>query len=133
MHRHFFKVLVPLLAIAVVAIPATGALAGGGAVELANQVTIKRSSPTFHGSVKSLRAGCLPNRRVKLYRKQPGKKRRLLGKDQTDRNGKWVIREDKPLRPGTYWAVVKRIEGVVGGTLYACVKARSQAIIVKQH
>lgn len=55
------------------------------------KVIISLKTPAFHGKLKSSRSACRANRKVKLFRKKPGRDR-LLGTDKTNAKAKWSIR-----------------------------------------
>ncbi len=115
---------------------ATPALAGGGGggpgsvTASRSRVTISKRPPAFHGRVKSPSGGelCTDHRRVKLYRQRPGKNK-LLGRDKTNRHARWEI-DVTPLRPGAYYAKVKRTETVTVGGTFVCRQDRSRTVVV---
>ncbi len=52
-------------------------------------------------------SGCLGSRTVKMYREKSGKKKQL-GKDTSEDNGKWAIPVGKNLTSGAYYATVAK-------------------------
>jgi hypothetical protein len=51
-------------------------------------VTIDQSEFVFFGTVSSPRPGCVPNRLVKLFRRNPDT---LVGSDTTGQDGNWEV------------------------------------------
>ncbi len=118
---------------AVLALAFSGATFGvAGAtntVEIDSQIVLRESFPAFHGKVKSSNAACTQDRRVKVFKKKRSGGRKLLGKTQTDLNGKWEVIVD-PLSSGAYLAVVKQRSEGTAGTVFVCLRDRSQVAVV---
>jgi len=57
------------------------------------------------GTIDSPQADCVPDRKVKLYRKRNGDKKKL-GSDKTDADGKWKVKLSN-LKNGKYFYEVK--------------------------
>ena len=97
-------VLAALVALAAVAlVPATASSAGKNSTK----IVVSLKFPAFHGTLGSPRSACLGSRTVKLYRERNGKKK-LLGKDSSEDNGKWAIPVGKNLTSGAYYATVDK-------------------------
>jgi hypothetical protein len=99
------RVLLTILAVALAAalLPALASGAGKNSTKIA--VSLK--FPAFHGKLSSPRQACLGSRTVKMYRQLNGKKK-LLGKDTSEDNGKWAIPAGKNLTSGAYYATVAK-------------------------
>jgi hypothetical protein len=97
------RALLAVLAVAVATalLPALAAGAGANSTKIA--VSLK--FPAFHGKLNSPRSACLGSRAVKMYREKGGKKK-LLGSDTSEDNGKWAIPVGKNLTSGSYYASV---------------------------
>jgi hypothetical protein len=95
--------------IAVVALAAMLALptAGMGAGKNSTKIVVSLKFPTFHGKLSAPRKACLGSRTVKMYRERSGKKK-LLGSDTSEDNGKWAIPVGKNLTSGSYYATVAK-------------------------
>src|SRR3978361_1739779 len=99
--RALFAVLAVALAAAL--LPAL-ASAGG---KSSTKIVVSLKFPAFHGKLTSPRQACLGSRTVKLYREKSGKKKQL-GKDTSEDNGKWAIPVGKNLTSGAYYATVAK-------------------------
>ncbi|HEU4393005.1 MAG TPA: hypothetical protein VFR04_05135 [Solirubrobacterales bacterium] len=71
------------------------------------KVVVSLKFPAFHGKLTSSRQSCLGSRKVKMYRERNGKKK-LLGSDTSEDNGKWAIPVGKNLTSGAYFATVAK-------------------------
>ena len=100
--RILFAVFVAALAVAL--LPAVSA---SGAGKNSTKIVVSLKFPAFHGTLTSPRQGCLGSRKVKMYRERNGKKK-LLGKDSSEDNGKWAIPAGKNLTSGAYYATVAK-------------------------
>lgn len=100
--RALFAVLVVALAAAL--LPAVSAFGAGNA---STKIVVSLKFPAFHGKLTSSRKGCLGSRKVKMYREKSGKKKQL-GKDTSEDNGKWAIPVGKNLTSGSYYATVDK-------------------------
>jgi hypothetical protein len=98
--RALFAVLAVALATAL--LPAVSAL---GASNASTKIVVSLKFPAFHGKLSSSRQGCLGSRKVTMYREAKGKKKQL-GKDTSEDNGKWAIPVGKNLTSGAYYATV---------------------------
>jgi len=85
------------------ALPAVASSAGKNTTTIA--VSLK--FPAFHGNLGSPRKACLGSRKVTMYRERSGKKK-VLGKDTSEDNGKWAIPVGKNLTSGSYYATVDK-------------------------
>jgi len=99
--RAVLAVLVVALAVALV--PAVASSAGKNSTK----IVVSLKFPAFHGKLSAPRKGCLGSRQVKMYREKSGKKK-LLGKDTSEDNGKWGIPVGKNLTSGAYYATVAK-------------------------
>ena len=95
--------LIVLLIVAAL-VPAGSALAAG---KNTTKIVVSLKFPAFHGKLTSSRQGCLGSRKVKMYREKGGKKK-LLGQDTSEDNGKWAIPVGKNLTSGAYYATVAK-------------------------
>jgi hypothetical protein len=100
------RALFAVLAVAVVAalLPAVSA---SGAGKNSTRIVVSLKFPAFHGKLASPRQGCLGSRTVKMYRELNGKKK-LLGRDKSEDNGKWAVPAGKNLTSGAYYATVAK-------------------------
>lgn len=89
--------------VALAMLPAAASSAGKNSTKII--VSIK--FPAFHGKLTSPRQACLGSRTVKMYRERNGKKK-LLGRDTSEDNGKWSIPVGKNLTSGSYYATVAK-------------------------
>ncbi len=115
--------------LALVALPGIALAGAGQTVELGSHVKIRDGFPAFHGKVKAHNAACVEQRRVKLFKERRNGGRKLLGFDQTDNDGKWLVEVD-PLKSGAYFAVAKRREEGTAGTIYVCLRKKSRTVAV---
>ena len=113
-----------LPAATVAAVPAVAT----NTVKIDSRVTISDNPPAFHGHVRSQRNACERDRKVKLYKQRRGPDR-LLGKDQTNHRGRWVIAVE-PLKSGAYYAKVRRREEGTAGTIYVCRHDTSRTVVI---
>lgn len=98
------RALFAVLAIAAVAalLPVLGASAASSSP---TKIVVSLKFPAFHGKLTSPRQGCLGSRKVEVFREKSGKKK-LLGKDMSEDNGKWAVPVGKNLSSGAYYATV---------------------------
>ena len=99
-----FALLAALAALLVIAL--APALASG-AGKNSTKIVVSLQFPAFHGKLASPRQACLGSRGVKMYRESKGKKK-LLGSDSSEDNGKWAIPVGKNLTSGAYYATVAK-------------------------
>jgi hypothetical protein len=78
-----------------------------GAGKNTTKIVVSLKFPAFHGTLGSPRSACLGSRKVKMYREKSGKKK-LLGSDTSEDNGKWAIPVGKNLTSGSYYATVAK-------------------------
>jgi hypothetical protein len=62
---------------------------------------------SFFGKVKSKKHACEKNRKVKVFRRQPGPDAQFDGSDQSDNQGDWRI-TNGTAAPGNYYAKAKK-------------------------
>ena len=68
---------------------------------------VENGAATFKGQIDSPKSGCVPDRKVKLYRKHGGETSKLGG-DHTNNKGKFEIDlGDRQAQDGKYYATVK--------------------------
>lgn len=95
-----------------------------------SQVSIKwnENRTLFKGKVRSEDPECLGDRRVTVFKKRPGKDKKV-GSDFTNNRGKWKV--DKRQANGRYYARVaaKQLSGYYGPG-DKCARARSRTIRV---
>jgi hypothetical protein len=116
------------------ALGAVAALAALGAVPASATNTVRYDTgirigdgpPAFHGKVSSEAHVCVKHRKVRMYKKLPGRDK-LLGKGITNRRGHWKILVD-PVGTGAYYARVRRREEGTAGTIYVCKRAKSAIV-----
>jgi hypothetical protein len=99
------RVLFALLAVAIAAALLPALASGAG--KNSTKIVVSLKFPAFHGKLTSPRKACLGSRTVKLYREKSGKKKQL-GKDTSEDNGKWAIPVGKNLTSGAYYATVAK-------------------------
>jgi hypothetical protein len=76
------------------------------------KVTIHYNGDGFQGKVKSKRAKCVRNRKVKVLRKSDGQK---LYTDISDNRGRWNTGTSGQIH-GTFYAHTRKVHGCKGGT-----------------
>jgi hypothetical protein len=116
-------------ACAVVLGAAATAFAQGETVEIETQVIIRDTAPAFHGKVKADNENCVEDRKVKLFKEKRSGGKKLLGTGHAADGGKWKIPFDK-LTSGAYFAIAPKVEQGTAGTIYECLKAKSEVIAV---
>jgi hypothetical protein len=97
----FAALLVVLLAAALV--PALASAGGRNSTK----IVVSLEFPAFHGKLTSPRNACLGSRTVKMYREKSGRKKQL-GRDTSEDNGKWAVPVAKNLASGSYYATVAK-------------------------
>jgi hypothetical protein len=120
--------LTAILALAGSSLAVTAASATN-TVEIDSEIIMRQSFPAFHGKVTSSNEACVQNRLVKLFKKRRNGGRRLLGKTHTDSAGRWSVIVD-PLSSGVYRAVVKQRAEGTAGTIFVCLRDKSQSAVV---
>src|SRR5687767_8600795 len=116
---------------AVVLSGASLAFAQGATVEIETELIIRQNTPTFHGKVKADNENCVEDRKVKLFKqKRSGGDKKLLGTDHASNGGQWKILFDK-VGSGTYFAIAPKVEEGTAGTIYECLKAKSDDVPIQ--
>jgi hypothetical protein len=122
--RITLALLVAALTLAVAGI----AYAQGQTVEIASTVKLNTHAPSFHGKVTADNPGCVADRKVKMFFRYGTGPRKLLGSTTTANYGKWKI-PVSDIASGEYYAVAKRTEQGTAGTIYVCLKAKSNSLV----
>ncbi len=110
-------------------------IAGPSAADLerasraSTSVTISSKFPAFSGSVRSKAGVCRKNRRVQLLKRTSGGDPKLLGRDRSNSSGGWAIPLDN-VKPGAYYARVKRQAKRRSGSRIVCSSDRSRVVVV---
>ena len=121
------RAAVLLIAIASLAAPGT-ALAGGkqfATIFTKFKYELKNGKSEFKGAIDSSKGNCVPDRKVVLYRKKNGNKKKLGG-DHTNNKGKFEIDlGGGPPKDGTYQAVVKKSKIGNSGNKNTCLSRSS--------
>jgi hypothetical protein len=123
----------PRIAVTLLVAALSIALAGiaygqGQTVEIATQLKLKARGSNFHGKVAADNPGCVEDRKVKLFFRYGNEPRQLLGKDTAANNGKYSIHYSD-IASGEYFTVAKRTEDGTAGTIYVCLKAKSNSLV----
>jgi hypothetical protein len=123
----------PRIALALLVAALSIALAGiaygqGQTVEIATQLKLNIHAPSFHGKVKADNPGCVDGRKVKMFFRDGSGSRQLLGSTTAAENGKWKIPVNN-IASGEYYAAAKRTEEGTAGTIYVCLKAKSDSLV----
>jgi hypothetical protein len=108
---------------------AIGVAGATNTVEIDSAIILRETFPAFHGKVTSSNEACVQQRLVKLFKKKRNGGRKLLGKTHTDLAGKWEIIVD-PLSSGVYRAVVKQRAEGTAGTIFVCLRDKSNQAVV---
>jgi hypothetical protein len=92
-----------------------------------SKLTISIAVPLYHGKVKSEAPKCVRGRRVTLFERRSGPDRKI-GRDQTNRRGRWVVKVPlNELEPqDRFYAKVGRKLNIVSGEGYVCRGDRSR-------
>ena len=95
-------------------------------VRIASHISIKSNGLTFSGKVTSVNPGCLPGRKVTLYRTNGN----VLGSTHTNLHGHWKItaQGSAGITLGHFFAKVKRRSEGTAGTIFVCKAATSRTI-----
>lgn len=107
----------------------TAVALGGTADSVPTTLKMRNAPPAFHGKVKSTLEECESDRRVKLFKERRDGTRKVLGRTDSDFNGKWLILVD-PLESGAYIAKVKRHIVEVDGVPVVCEPDFAPGIVV---
>jgi hypothetical protein len=123
----------PRFTVALLVAALTVAFAGfaygqGQTIEIASQLKLKARGSNFHGKVTADNPNCAGQRPVKLFFKYGDGSRTLLGKTTSDTNGKYSIHYSD-ISSGAYYTVAKRVEQGTAGTIYVCLKAKSNVLV----
>jgi hypothetical protein len=92
------------------------------ASKVRRRLTINHAGADFHGKLRP-RGRCAKRNRVVVYRKKRGRDARV-GRDKTNRRGRYSVREPDPRR-GVYYAKVRASFAVGAGN---CLAAKSKAL-----
>jgi len=122
------RIIVALLVAALTVAFAGLAYGQGQTVEIASQIKLKARGANFHGKVTADNANCSEDRKVKLFVKYGDGSRQLLGKTTADAKGKYSIHYSD-IASGAYYTVAKRTEEGTAGTIYVCLKAKSNVLV----
>jgi hypothetical protein len=122
------RITLALLVVALTLAVAGIAYAQGQTVEIATAVKLNTHAPSFHGKVTADNAACVEDRKVKMFFRSGNGPRQLLGSTTAANNGKWKIPVTN-IASGEYYAVAKRTEQGTAGTIYVCLKAKSNSLV----
>ena len=121
------RILAVMLGTAAIVLPAP-AFAGGNQYATfftAFKYKLKDGESEFKGSIDSSKGNCVPDRKVVLYRKKNGGKKKLGG-DHTNNKGKFEIDlGGGPPKNGTYQAVVNEAKIGDSGNKNTCLSRSS--------
>jgi hypothetical protein len=87
---------------------------------------MKRSFPTFHGTIDSRDERCVEGRTVELLMQRKRGEDKLLGRDEAKANGHWKV--NIAAGSGRYYAKAPRLESASRDLI--CKAARSRGLIV---
>ena len=83
---------------------------------------------TFKGQIDSPKGGCVPDRKVRLYRKKSGNTDKVGG-DHTDGKGKFEIGLGSgPPKQGKYYAEIKQTNIGASGNKKTCLGRKSGSV-----
>jgi hypothetical protein len=122
------RIVVALLVAALTVAFAGLAYGQGQTVEIASQIKLKARGANFHGKVTADNPNCAEQRTVKLFVKYGDGSRSLLGKTTSDAKGKYKIKYSD-IASGAYYTVAKKSEQGTAGTIYVCLKAKSNVLV----
>ena len=115
---------------AVIAIP-SGALAGGKSYPTfytAFKYKLKNGESSFKGQIDSTKGNCIKDRKVVLYLKKNGNKKKLGG-DHTNNKGKFDIDLGKSNpKKGTYFSQVNQAKIGNSGNKNVCLETKSGSV-----
>ncbi len=125
------RVALALAALALCLLPAA-AVAGGGksypTVYTKFKYQLKNGKSKFKGTIDSTKGGCIKDRKVLLYRKKNGNKKKLGG-DHTNNKGKFSIDlGSKPPKKGTYFSEVNKAKIGDSGKKNTCLSVKSGSV-----
>ena len=123
-----YRLLVAMLVAALTVAFAGIAYGQGQTIEIASQIKLKARGANFHGKVTADNPNCAGQRPVKLFVKYGDGSRTLLGKTTADLKGKYSIHYSD-IASGAYYTVAKKVEQGTAGTIYACLKAKSNVLV----
>ena len=115
-------VTVPLI------VPAAGASPAERVKSRTTGVSISSKFPAFSGAVSSKADSCLKRRRIELLRRSSGDPK-LLGRDFSDRTGRWAVPLDN-VKAGAYYARTRRKVKGKGKSRMICKPGRSDVLVV---
>ena len=123
-----------VLALAATAVLAPGAIAAGLAqTQYKTSFTkfkyqVSGGEAAFEGKIDSEKSGCIPDRKVKLYRKKSGDDKKLGG-EKTNNKGKFTIDVGTPpIKDGTYYAEVEQAKIGDSGDKKTCLAKTSGSV-----
>ena len=126
--------LAAALAVAATAVLVPSAIgAGTGQTQYPTSFTkfkyeVSGGEATFEGKIDSDKSGCIPDRKVKLYRKKSGDEKKLGG-DKTNNKGKFSIDVGTPpLKDGTYYSEVEQAKIGSSGNKKTCLAKTSGSV-----
>jgi hypothetical protein len=119
------------LALTVAAVSPAAALAGGKSYPTfftAFKYKLDNGKATFKGQIDSNKGNCIGDRKVVLYKKKNGNKKKLGG-DHTNNKGKFEIDlGNGPPGKGTYWAEVNQTKIGNSGNKNTCLSQKSPSL-----
>ena len=121
-----------LTALATLALSGATIAFAGVSESIPTDLRMKNRAPAFHGKVRSTVPDCQSDRRVKLFYSANPKgfgSRTLLGRTNSDSQGRWFIEAD-PLISGGYISKVKQHIVSIDGVLVRCEPDFSRGIVV---
>ena len=124
-----------LILTGVAVLVASGATIAFAGVSESVPTTLKMRNgpPAFHGKVKTDVPACESDRRVKLFYEPTGRGvgpvRELVGRTNSNRQGKWYVPAE-PLVSGGYYAKVKQHIVSIDGVLVRCEPDFAPGIVV---
>lgn len=101
----------------------------GQTVEIDSVVKLRDHAPAFHGKVVADNPACAEDRLVKMFRLKSNGSKKLLGTTHSDSAGKWTVLSPD-LISAEYYAVATRREEGTAGTIYVCLRAKSNVVAV---
>jgi hypothetical protein len=130
MTSHSIRTLV-LASVAVVALcgSAIAVAKQGQTVEIESAVHLRDNAPAFHGKVTSDNSACAEDRLVKMFKLKSDGSRKLLGTTHSAIDGKWTV-PFANLASAEYFAVATRREEGTAGTIFVCLRAKSNVVAV---
>ena len=120
-----------LIAVVTLVLAPAGAFAGGHSYPTlftAFKYKLKDGKSEFKGQIDSTKGNCVSDRKVVLFRKKNGDKKKLGG-DRTSNNGKFEIDlGGGPPKNGTYFAEVNQAKIGDSGNKNTCLSRKSPTL-----